>query len=154
MTIYNYTEQEAVWHNDAYFRAVEQARNLRDNGQDWDLYKDRRLYRIETRDCDTAKQFAFKCNDLIEYGKAEKVLDWEQCVTNIFTADGKALDRGIEGYLIYAGKMKLFGHKWGQDEYSRTVHGVHTAWLDLATKYKLDVSWRKNTQFNTLFTQE
>ena len=154
MTKFIYTKQQPVWDNEVYFKAIDYARSLRDSGQDWDLYKDRRLYRIDTRDCDTAEQFAFKCSDLIEYGKRDKVLDWEQCVTDIFDSKADGLEPGIEGSLIYACKIEMFGHKWGQDEYSRTVHGVHTAWLDLATIYKLDYSWRKNTQFNTFFTQE
>jgi len=145
-----YTKTEPVWHNEAYFSAVLNARDLRDQGQDRDLYTDRKLYRTQTRDCDTAEQFAYKCQDLIDYNQNRKVVDWEHDVLAWLEKRKFTPQKDTEASEIYWA-IKHLGHAWGSDSYSMAVHGVHTAWLDLATKYKLDIGFVKAQSFDRLF---
>jgi hypothetical protein len=148
---YSYNKIESVWTNSNYAVGIKQARELRAGGQNRDLYK-AKIYRELTRDVDTGEQFAYKCWDLIEYGKPEKVIDWERAVTDLFDTEAQGLEQGIEASDIYNCKLEMFGHKWGNDSFSKATHGVHTAWLDLATFYKLDLQELKSQRLNQFFT--
>ena len=148
---FTYNHTQPVWHNDVYFSAVHEARLKINDGQTRDLYEDRLMYRVLTRDTDTAEQFAYKCADLIDYGQVTKVADWESAVESwLLRKEGLDIDVDKPANDIYWA-VKTLGHKWGSDGYSRAVHGVHTSWLDLATKYKLDIQWKRNLTFNNLF---
>ena len=150
---FTYTNTRPVWLNEAYFSAVHEARLKITNGQDWDLYKDRLMYRALTRDKDTGEDFAYKCKDLIDYGHLTKVHDWEASVERWLTKEtGFGVEQGKQAMDIYWA-VKTLGHKWGSDGYSRAVHGVHTSWLDLATKFKLDVQWKRNLTFKDFFNE-
>lgn len=151
---FKYTNTQPVWFNETYFSAVHEARLKITNGQNWDLYKDKLMYRSLTRDKDTGEQFAYKCRDLIEYGQTPKVADWERSVEDWLTrTTGFSAEEGKEAMDIYWAVQTL-GHKWGQDSYSRAVHGVHSAWLDLATKFRLDIQWKRNLTFDGFFEKE
>jgi len=145
-----YNKQQPVWQNMAYFQAVSDARSLREQGQDRDLYTNRKLYRTQTRDCDTAEQFVYKCSYLLDYGHVRKVQDWERDVLQFLSKRQFEPHADTEASEIYWA-IKQLGHKWGSDSYSMAVHGVHTAWLDLATKFNLDISFVKDQQFHKLF---
>ena len=147
---FSYTNTQPVWSNKAYFDAVGKARELRDTGQHRDLYSDRILYRLLTRDTDVGEQFAYKCSDLIDYGQDRKVADWERTTLKFLDKQGYQPQPHTQASDIYW-SIKHLGHAWGSDGYSMAVHGVHTAWLDLATKYKLDIGFIKAQQFTELF---
>jgi len=133
----NYQDNSPVWTNHHYFEAVEVSRELYKQDPNNDLYSIE-LFRKHTRDQDTGEQFAYKCNELIEYGQPSKVLAWKLAVL-LKLQINKNDAEDLCAYKLYDAVLDWHNHKWSSDSYSRSVWGVHTAYLDLARNYKLDI---------------